>query len=77
MMLFDKLRENAKAIAQMGAVARERARAAGVPSYYTDPSLGDGIVKEMPDGTRHIIRPVDRDDVVVESFGPVGGGETR
>ena len=72
MKLFDKVRENADAIRQVGTVARERARAAGVPSYYMDPSLGEGIIKEMPDGTRHRIESSDGGDVVVESFRPRG-----
>ena len=77
MILFDKLRENADAIRQVGAIAREKARAAGVPSYYMDPALGEGIIKEMPDGTRHRIEPSDGGDVVVESFRYRGWGRGR
>ncbi|MGY2050766.1 hypothetical protein [Methylobacterium sp. JK268] len=70
MMLFDKARENAAAIRQVGNRAIAEARKAGVPAFYMDPSLGEGIIKEMPDGTRHRLIAVEGKDVVVESFGP-------
>lgn len=70
MMLFEKARENAAAIRQLGAHALEDARRAGVAAFYIDPSLGDGIIKQMPDGTRHRLVRVGEADVVVESFGP-------
>lgn len=70
MMLFEKARENAAAIRQIGARAIEEARKAGVPVFYMDPSLGEGIIKEMPDGTRHRLAKVGEDEVVVESFEP-------
>ncbi|GEP07569.1 hypothetical protein [Methylobacterium oxalidis] len=69
MMLFEKARENAAAIRQLGERAIAEARRAGVPAF-TDPSLGEGIIREMPDGTRHRLVRVGDEDVVVESFGP-------
>lgn len=69
MMLFEKARENEAAIRQMGTRAIAAARKAGVPAYYLDPSLGEGIIKEMPDGTRHRLKAGDA-NTVVESFGP-------
>lgn len=39
----------------MGFEAIARAKAAGVPSYYMDPAIGDGIIKEMPDGSRVLL----------------------
>ena len=56
MMIFDKARENAEAIKQGGARAIEEAKRVGVPAYYLDPSLGEGIIKELPDGTRQRIK---------------------
>lgn len=70
MMLFDKARENAEAIRQIGSRAIEEARRAGVPAFYMDPALGAGIIREMPDGTRHRLQTVEGREVVVESFGP-------
>jgi hypothetical protein len=69
MMLFEKARENEAAIRQMGARAIAAARKAGVAAYYLDPSLGEGLIKEMPDGTRHRLKAGDS-NTVVESFGP-------
>ena len=70
MMIFEKARENAEAIKQGGARAIEEAKRVGVPAYYLDPSLGEGIIKELPDGTRQRIKLIDGEDVVVESIGP-------
>ncbi|MDR7040634.1 hypothetical protein J2X36_005417 [Methylobacterium sp. BE186] len=74
MMLFDKARRNASTIRQLGARAIEEARKAGVPAFYVDPSLGEGIIKEMPDGTRHRLAKVEGEEIVVESFGPRSRG---
>lgn len=70
MMIFDKAREHAEAIRQMGAVAIEESRLAGLPAYYSDPALGEGIIKHMPDGTRHRIKVVDGRDVILQTYGP-------
>jgi stage V sporulation protein SpoVS len=42
-------------IAKVGVKAIEQAHAVGVAAHYIDESLGDGLVKEMPDGTRQLI----------------------
>jgi hypothetical protein len=70
MILTKLIRENAEAIRQVGTRALEEARQAGVPAYYMDPSLGEGVVREMPDGTRERIERRDGRDVVVETYGP-------
>lgn len=70
MMLLDKARENAAAIRRIGASALEEARKTKSPIHYTDASLGDGIIREMPDGTRHRLMKQNGEEVVVESFGP-------
>ncbi|GJD37185.1 hypothetical protein [Methylobacterium aerolatum] len=69
MMLFEQVRKNESAVRQVGARAIDAARRAGVAAYYMDPSLGEGIIKEMPDGSRHRLKPGTTDEVV-ESFGP-------
>lgn len=70
MMIFEKARENAEEIKKGAACAIEEAKKAGAPAYYMDPDLGEGIIKEMPDGTRHRIKLIDGEDVVIETFGP-------
>jgi hypothetical protein len=68
MMLLDKWRKNKDCVRQAGAIARERARTAGVPAYYRDPSLGDGIVKEMPDGRRILVDEADEEERLAAAF---------
>jgi hypothetical protein len=43
-----------------------------VAAYYIDESLGDGIVKEMPDGTRQLIDSSMDGDVVLQTRSPRG-----
>lgn len=69
-MLLETLRKDEDQIAQVGIKAIERARLAGVPCYFVDRSLGEGIVKLMPDGTRHLIDPNEDGDVVLKTFPP-------
>ena len=68
MMIFDKARENAEAVRRVGLLAIEEAQKLGVPVHYMDPSLGDGIIREMPDGTRHRLKRIDGVEVVVETY---------
>ena len=70
MVLFEKIRENADAIRQIGERAIQEARRLGVPYHYMDPSLCDGIIREMPDGTRQRVELKNGEEVVVETFGP-------
>ena len=70
MMLLEKWQENEDRVRQMGVEAITRARAAGVPSYYMDPSVGDGIIKEMPDGTRILLDPSVDEEKVLKTLGP-------
>ena len=67
-MLSKLVAEKAEAIRQVGACALEEARQAGVPAYYMDRSLCDGIIREMPDGTRERIQRHEGEGVVVESY---------
>ena len=69
-MIVEKWHQNEASVLRAGELAVDAARKAGVPAYYTDPSIGEGIVKELPDGTRQLVR-VDGDrDIVLGTFGP-------
>lgn len=70
MILTKLIRENAESVRQIGVRALQEAKRAGVPAYYMDPSLGDGIIREMPDGTRERIERRGHRDVVAETYGP-------
>jgi hypothetical protein len=68
-MLLDLVDKNAEALRTMGARAIEEANLAGVPAYFMDPRLGEGIIRQMPDGTlqRVEVGP-DGKDTVLETL---------
>lgn len=69
-MILKKAHENAEALRQAGRCAIEKAHRAGAPAYYMDKSLGEGIIKELPDGTRQKIELAeDGEQIIVESYG--------
>lgn len=70
MMILDKLRENEHRIEQTGLLALSRAKAAGAPAYYRDPRLGEGFVKEMPDGRRLLVTIENGTETIEAEFGP-------
>lgn len=70
MMLMEKWRENESRVRLMGVEAISRAKAAGVPSYYMDPFVGDGIIKEMPDGSRVLLDSTVDEETVLKTLGP-------
>jgi hypothetical protein len=49
-MLFERLDAHAEALRTMGQRAIEQANKAGAPAYFMDSRLGDGIIRQMPDG---------------------------
>jgi hypothetical protein len=67
-MLLEKAREHAEEIRTAGAEAIKVALAAGVPVYYFDDSVGDGIIKEMPDGSRFRIAIDGGQEVLTEAM---------
>jgi hypothetical protein len=69
-MLIEALERDEKKISQTGAEALAAARAAGVPAYYIDETVGQGIVKLMPDGTIYLIDPDQDEDVVLRTITP-------
>ena len=66
--LLENMEKYAEAMRSSGRRAIEQAKRAGVPAYYVDPALGDGIIKELPDGTRQRIQPQGDEDVVIETL---------
>jgi len=69
-MLLDILHQDEGRIAQAGPKAIKKALEAGVAVYYVDNAVGEGIVKEMPDGTRHLIEIFDGAEIVLQTFAP-------
>ena len=72
MHLFDLFERNWPTIKEVGARARAEARRDGVPIFYMDRSLGDGIVREWPDGTRERVERRDGQHVVTQTYAPRG-----
>ena len=60
-------------MAEMGQRAIAESKALGVPAYYMDPTLGAGIIKELPDGTRQRVERTEGNEIVLETFGPSAG----
>lgn len=76
MTLAKLIRDNAEAISEVGLRALEEAKKAGVPAYYMDRSVGDGIIREWPDGTREHIEHRGGQMVVLETYAPARRGGT-
>lgn len=60
----------AEAIRTAGGRAASDMLRAGVAIYYMDAALADGIIKELPDGTRQRVEIGDEDDIVLETLPP-------
>jgi hypothetical protein len=67
-MLIERLSKDYERIAKVGEVAIREARAAAVPVYFIDQTVGAGIVKMMPDGTCLLIDADEERDVVLHTF---------
>lgn len=52
MRMLEELQKKDNVIKTIGNRERAKARSLETSSYYTDPSVGDGIVEEKPDGTK-------------------------
>lgn len=68
-MIIEQWRRNETKVRQAGRIAIKEAHHAGTPAYYYDAKAG-GIVREMPDGSRQLIRIVGGQDIVVQELGP-------
>ncbi len=72
MMLLDTWTRNQARVRLAGVLALEQAKAAGVAAYYRDPSLGQGLVKELPDGRRLLVDVAGQEERVTATLGPRG-----
>jgi hypothetical protein len=69
-MLLDLLHQGEERISQAGPKAIRKALEAGVAVYYFDKALGEGIIREMPDGMRQLIELRNGIEVVLQKFAP-------
>lgn len=67
-MLLENATKYAEAIRTAGQRAIRRAKLAGAPVYYMDPSISDGIIRELPDGSRQVVEIGDGADVVIRNL---------
>ena len=72
MMLLDKWRQNGERVRQAGVLALEQAKAASVPAYFRDAAFGEGIVKQMPDGSRLMVDVKEHGEPLTEQRRPRG-----
>lgn len=70
----NRLLENAGTFAEAIRTAGGRAAAemqrAGVAVYYMDDAVSDGIIRELPDGTRQKVEIGDDEDIVLATLPP-------
>jgi len=67
-MLLENAAKYEKAISSAGERAMQRAKHAGAPVYYMDASIGEGIIRELPDGSRQRVEIRGGEDVVLEEL---------
>jgi len=69
-MLLENAAAHARALATMGQRAITQAKRSGAPAYYMERELGDAIVRELPDGTRQIVKLLAGQAIVVRDLPP-------
>ena len=69
-MLLENATKYEGAINSAGERAMRRAKRAGAPVYYMDVTIADGIIRELPDGSRQRVEIRDGEDVVLEDLDP-------
>lgn len=65
-MLLENAAKYQEAINTAGERAIQRAKRVGAPVYYMDAAIGEGIIRELPDGSRQRVAISDGEDVVLE-----------
>jgi len=68
-MLLERTEKIADDLRHMGERAIAQANSAGVPAYFMDPKLGDGIIRRLPNGSLERVRlEPNGDDTVLEQL---------
>lgn len=70
-MLLENATKYEEAIRTAGRRAMLRAKLVGAPVYYMDPAISDGIIRELPDGSRQVVEIGQGEDTVLKSLEPV------
>lgn len=72
--MTNRLLENAdtyaEAIRTAGGRAAAELKRAGVAVYYMDDAVSDGIIRELPDGSRQKVQVGGDEDIVLETLSP-------
>lgn len=68
-MLLENATKYEQAIRTAGQRAMQQAKRAGAPVYYMDPAISDGIIRELPDGTRQVVAIGEGEDIVIKTLG--------
>lgn len=67
-MLLENANKYEEAISSAGERAMQRAKRAGAPVYYMDAAIAEGIIRELPDGSRQRVEITGGEDVVLEEL---------
>ncbi len=69
-MLLENATKYEIAINSSGERAMRRAKRAGAPVYYMDAAIAEGIIRELPDGSRQRVEIRGGEAVVLEELSP-------
>lgn len=67
-MLLENAAKYEDAINSAGERAMQRAKRVGAPVFYMDATITDGIIRELPDGSRQRVEIRGGEDVVLEEL---------
>ena len=68
--LFERYQAGKDSLRDSARQALREAKASGTPAYYTDRTWPEGIVREMPDGSRPLVKLENGHETVVEELPP-------
>lgn len=69
-MIVEKWRKNRLRVERAGSAAIKAAHKAKTAAYYLEKNYADGIVREMPNGSRQLIKIVDGNELLVRDLPP-------
>lgn len=67
-MLLENATKYDEASSSAGERAMQRAKGAGAPVYYMDAAIAEGIIRELPNGSRQRVEITGGEDVVLEEL---------